>query len=63
MLGDAALENIGKNTWPSEGKWNVEVLHQSRVDGTVQRTRKKRKITIVTTCGNNVRRKNCEECV
>ena len=62
MLGGAALENIAKNTWPSKRKWNVEVLHQSRVDGTVQRTRK-RKTTIVTTCGNNVRRKNFEECV
>ena len=62
MLGDAALENIGKNTWSSKRKWNVEVLNQSRVDGNVQRTRK-RKITIVTPRGNNVRRKNCVECV
>jgi len=62
MSGDAALENVGKNTWPSKRKWNVEVLHQPRVKGTVQRTRK-RKTAIVTTCGNNGRRKNFEECV
>jgi hypothetical protein len=42
MLGDAALENTRKNTWPGKRKWNVEVLHQSRVEGTVQRTRKGR---------------------
>jgi hypothetical protein len=59
MLEDAALGNIGKNIWPSE---LVEVLLQSRVDGTVQRTRK-RKINIVTTCENDARRKNCDECV
>jgi len=62
MLGDAALENIGKNAWPSKRKCHVKVLQQSRVDETMLRTRKG-KITIVTTCGNNVRRKKCEECV
>jgi hypothetical protein len=63
ILGDAVLENTGKNIWPSKRKWNVEVLLQSRVDRIVRRGGGERKITVVTTCGNNARRRNCEECV
>lgn len=43
----------------------MEDMHQSRVDGSVQRTRyylrnQKKKLTMVRARGNNARRKKCE---
>ena len=49
-------------------KWRMEGVHQSGVNESVKRTgyylrNKKRKIKMVRTCGKNIRRKSCEECI
>jgi hypothetical protein len=49
-------------------KWRMEGVHQSGVDESVKRTgyylrNKKRKIKMVRTCGKNIGRKSCEECI
>jgi hypothetical protein len=55
-----------KNIWPSKRKWGMDGPFQSRFDGSVYRTRYclrkyEMKITMVWTCGKNVRGKKCEE--
>ena len=50
---------------PVKRNWHVEDQHQSRVDGTIQRSgyyfrNLKRKTMMVKKRGNNARRQNCE---